>query len=78
MPLYEYFCRRCETKFELLRPMSRSDDTATCPSGHEDAQRMISLFASFSKGADGSLSAVAGAGGGCAGCGGGHCATCGV
>ena len=78
MPLYEYFCRRCEAKFELLRPMSRSEAAATCPSGHADAQRVLSLFASYSKGADGARMAIAGSGGGCAGCAGGHCATCGA
>lgn len=78
MPLYEYFCRHCQVKFELLRPMSRWEEPATCPSGHADALRLLSLFASYSKGSDGAMTAVAGTGGGCAGCGGGHCAACGA
>ena len=44
MPLYEYYCPTCEKKFELLRPMSRSDETAACPEGHKGAERMISVF----------------------------------
>ena len=44
MPLYEYYCPTCEKKFELLRSMSRSDEPATCPSGHEGAERLISVF----------------------------------
>ena len=74
MPLYEYYCRRCEAKFELLRPMSRSEEPATCPSGHEGAERTLSVFASFSKGADG-LSAPVG-GSPCSSCASGTCSTC--
>ncbi len=73
MPLYEYYCRECEGKFELLRPMSRSDEPATCPQGHAGAQRVLSVFAAFSSG-EGGTEAVAG--GGCAACAGGHCASC--
>ncbi len=45
MPLYEYYCTRCAAKFELLRPMSRADEPATCPKGHGAAARMLSVFA---------------------------------
>jgi len=51
MPLYEYYCAQCETRFELLRPMSRSNGPATCPNGHKGAQRVLSVFSSVSKGA---------------------------
>jgi putative FmdB family regulatory protein len=51
MPLYEYYCPQCQTRFELLRPMSRSNGPATCPNGHEGAQRVLSVFSSVSKGA---------------------------
>ncbi len=77
MPLYEYYCRQCEKKFELLRPMSRSDEPAACPSGHAGAQRVLSLFAAFSSGEGGAATAVGG-GSACGGCVGGHCTTCGV
>ena len=77
MPLYEYYCPTCPQKFELLRPMSRSEEPATCPNGHPGASRVLSLFASFARGADGTVSAVGG-GGGCAACAGGHCTTCGI
>ena len=75
MPLYEYYCRQCGSRFELLRPMSRSDEPGTCPQGHQGTQRVLSVFAAFSSSAGG---ATAVAGGGCAGCAGGHCATCGL
>jgi putative FmdB family regulatory protein len=74
MPLYEYFCRRCEAKFELLRPMSRSNEPASCPSGHGGAERVLSVFSSFSKGADGSSTPVGGSP--CTACTAGSCSTC--
>jgi len=74
MPLYEYYCRRCEAKFELLRPMSRSEDPATCPSGHEEAERVLSLFSSFSKSADGLSTPVGGSP--CSSCASGTCSAC--
>ena len=74
MPLYEYYCRRCEAKFELLRSMSRSEEPATCPSGHEGAERTLSVFSSFSKGADGLSSPVGGSP--CSSCASGTCSTC--
>ncbi len=76
MPLYEYYCRDCRTRFELLRPMSRMDDPAACPGGHGGSQRVLSTFAAVTKGEGGEYQPVAGAGG-CAGCGGGSCGTCG-
>ncbi|MGI8549492.1 MAG: FmdB family zinc ribbon protein [Dehalococcoidia bacterium] len=68
MPVYEYYCRACQNKFELLRPMKLSEREAPCPAGHQGAQRMISVFSATSKGTDGE-SASFGGGGGCA-CGG--------
>jgi putative FmdB family regulatory protein len=70
MPIYEYYCRSCASKFELLRPMGRGDETATCPQGHGGGTRTVSVFAAVSKGASGQATAMGG--GGC-GCGGGAC-----
>ena len=50
MPLYEYYCRSCSAKFELLRPMSESSKLASCPSGHSGATRSVSLVARPSRG----------------------------
>lgn len=69
MPVYEYYCRSCESKFEKLRPVSASDQPSECPAGHPGADRAISVFAAFSKGAVSEAAPVAG---GC--CGGGGCA----
>jgi putative FmdB family regulatory protein len=68
MPVYEYYCRTCQNKFELLRPMKQSALTANCPSGHEGATRTISVFAAIGRDEFGESIPMAG-GGGCA-CGG--------
>lgn len=73
MPLYEYYCSQCDARFELLRPMSRRDEPATCPAGHRGGERVLSLFAAFSSGEGGQMASL---GGGCGSCAGGHCAGC--
>ncbi len=71
MPIYEFACTSCGAEFERLRPMSRLDDPADCPQCDGEGQRHLSVFASFSSGANGEVSAIAGGGGGCCGGGGG-------
>lgn len=76
MPLYEYQCQQCNIKFELLRPFSRADASAPCPTCKgANTKRAISRFACFSHDPDGSSKTVGG-GGGCAGCSSGSCAHC--
>jgi putative FmdB family regulatory protein len=72
MPLYEYYCPKCASKYELLRPMGRSDEPGTCPKGHGGGARTISTFAAGTKGGSPSDMMGAPSGGGCA-CGGGGC-----
>ena len=50
MPLYGYTCSKCELKFEKLRSMSQCDEDTECPQCHSTAQRVLSTFASLSKG----------------------------
>ena len=73
MPLYEYYCSTCSTKFELLRAMGRSSQPATCPAGHPGAGRVISVFAARTSQGDSATTAIA-EGGGCSSCAGGACA----
>src|SRR5581483_11004230 len=40
----EYWCRRCGEKYELLRPIGRGDEPATCPKGHAGGARTLSTF----------------------------------
>lgn len=65
MPVYEYYCRTCDTKFEKLQPISKSAEPAECPEGHSGALRTLSLIASVGNTESGQMI------GGCA-CGG-HC-----
>ena len=45
MPLYEYLCRTCDTRFEARREMSAAGDPMPCPAGHDDTRRLLSAFA---------------------------------
>lgn len=70
VPVYEYYCRTCNTKFEKLRPMSASALSTECPEGHDGAMRTLSLVARMGGGsADDMLDWGAAGAGGC-GCGG--------
>ena len=60
MPIYEYLCPECKLRFELLRPMSRADEAASCPRCHGSGLRVLSTFACFSKGAEGESSSIGG------------------
>jgi putative FmdB family regulatory protein len=74
MPIYEYICLDCETKFDALRSMSDADAPILC-SNCESGQtsRTISLFAAHSEGR-----VVAGAGNACNTCSTHNCASCGI
>lgn len=68
MPLYEYFCSHCHTKFDALRSMSQADAPIKCE--HCESKRtarVLSVFAVF--GASSGGKPVEGTAGGCA-CGG--------
>jgi putative FmdB family regulatory protein len=76
MPMYEYGCQACSTRFDRLRRMDQDDADVTCPrcsSGH--VQRRLSTFAAHSRDGAGVSAAatapVAASGGGC--CGGSCC-----
>ncbi len=69
MPIYEYCCPKCGLKFELLRPMSKSNDDAPCPTCKNGAKRAVSMFAALTK-------SSSGAGGGCSTCSASSCAGC--
>lgn len=77
MPLYEYYCADCKTKFDALRPMSQSDAAIQCKNCESArTSRVLSLFAAFAgQKSDGAAqSSSSGFGGGCCGgaCGCGH------
>ena len=67
MPLYEYVCSDCDTRFELRRPMERSAEGTTCARCEAPAHRVLSVFAAVTTSAGGEE--VAAAVGGMGGCG---------
>ena len=77
MPIYEYVCEKCDTKFEQLRPLSQAEKPADCPKCHKPARRMMSTFAAYSVTPGGVPKQVAGTGGSaCSSCTSGDCSTC--
>ena len=49
MPIYEYLCEDCGSKFEKL--VRRSGDTVECPScGKDHLARQLSVFAAHANG----------------------------
>jgi len=72
MPIYEYQCQDCYTKFEVIRPMKEADSGADCVKCQShNTKRQLSLFNATSDGRG-----IA-SGGSCSGCAGGACKTCG-
>jgi len=52
MPIYEYNCRKCESKFEKLVKNAANADDAVCPEcGSKDTARALSVFAAVSSSA---------------------------
>lgn len=41
MPLYEYFCDKCDNLFETLRSISQSDQPAQCPKCGAPSDRIM-------------------------------------
>jgi putative FmdB family regulatory protein len=41
MPLYEYYCDKCDAVFEALRSLSQSDQPAKCPKCGSAADRIM-------------------------------------
>ena len=74
MPIYEYVCPSCEVKFELLRPISKATEAASCPQCQEVSERVVSTFACFTTDESGMSSAMGGSS--CASCGASSCSTC--
>jgi len=78
MPIYEYVCADCDSKFEQMRPLSQSGQQADCPKCHKPARRKMSTFAAFSTSISGVPQRVPGSSGksSCSGCSSGSCSTC--
>jgi putative FmdB family regulatory protein len=81
MPMYEYGCLNCDSRFDRLRRMDQDDSGVNCPRcGGEQVQRRMSVFAAHTRSGGASIAEaaapVSSGGGGCGGgCCGGGCAT---
>ena len=74
MPLYEYYCSDCRSKFELLVIHQHADDVVCMKCHSEKVRRLLSVFASPRSGDEyGSYEEMAAPSMGSCGCGGGNC-----
>ncbi len=76
MPIYEYVCRNCNNKFELMRPFSRAQEMADCAKCHSQAERIMSSCFAMTSGENGITHKVDGNGSSCSSCSSGNCSSC--
>ncbi len=74
MPLYEYLCPVCRSKFELLRKASQMGDEASCPRCQSTSKRVLSTFQALSRDAHGFITPAVG--NPCTGCSTDSCQSC--
>jgi len=73
MPIYEYQCNDCQTKFEALRAIKDADAVIGCKNcGSEQTKRLLSVCQAHISGSQSSSRSSS-----CAGCSGGSCSSCG-
>ena len=78
MPIYEYACPKCKTKFEMLRPISKSEEDSECPKCKTPSKRALSRFVSRARDDMSYLNHMPSSGGSsCSGCSSSNCSTCG-
>jgi len=46
MPMYEYWCPKCQKEFEIKRLMADLDKPAFCPGCGAEGEKLVSTFAS--------------------------------
>jgi len=47
MPIYQYYCEKCEKEFELKRLMAEIDKPALCPKCKREGRRLVTAFSSM-------------------------------
>ncbi|HEV2782057.1 MAG TPA: zinc ribbon domain-containing protein [Actinophytocola sp.] len=70
MPTYEFRCRACGDTFDVKRPMAEASAPATCPSGHDDTVKLLSMVSLGGRSEGGARPSAGGCCGGTCGCGG--------
>ena len=51
MPLYEYSCRSCGERFEILQRLGENGDGVSCPAcDHAEVEKVFSTFAAGAQG----------------------------
>jgi putative FmdB family regulatory protein len=65
MPIYEYVCMQCESRFEEL---VRNGEQPPCPDcGHSNVRKQLSVFSAHGSSTQPTLGGGSTAGGGCCG-----------
>lgn len=73
MPIYEYICQECGTKFDSIRSMNEADKPIACEKCNSlETKRALSVC--FTHGTERSSSSQSSCG--CGSCSGGSCASC--
>ena len=44
MPIYEYYCAKCDEEFDRMLPVSQMDEPALCDTCGQPGQRLLSNF----------------------------------
>jgi putative FmdB family regulatory protein len=47
MPIYQYYCEKCEKEFELKRLMADIDKPAPCPKCKKEGTKLVTAFSSM-------------------------------
>lgn len=75
MPIYEYYCEKCDDDFELLLGVGSGDSALNCPRcGSKNLKKLFSKFAAHSKGTGGKVSSSGPSS--CGGCSSSSCGSC--
>ena len=78
MPVYEYYCSHCHTKFDALRAMHQADARIACENCEsERTARVLSVFFAASGGSSASGQPIYGRDDSSGGCGCGGACSCG-
>jgi len=59
MPIYEYKCQNCDTKFELLQKLGATNEEVNCPKcGASEPIKQFSVFTSSTAGSSACMDGV--------------------